>query len=133
MSESFRTYAQELETVARVLHKELSRRSSTRTRRWARPDLWQEITLHCAEPHGYFISGVPVGDSRMLFVGGITDSECNLCWDRSTGRWWQRPCDHQLGLAALWIGHHPIPRAPADAEDDSYPFDVALAALIEAQ
>lgn len=98
-----RTYAQELAAVEAVL---APRRKEAR--KWARPELWGWLRLYFTGGDGYFALGKPIcTSSAFSFVGGSTRSYCLIC----NTRWHLRPCEHQLGLAALWVGGHPIQRS----------------------
>lgn len=97
---ALRTYAQELAAVEAVL-----RPRRVEAREWARPERWKRLGLSLTSNDGYALFGRMSRSRTGVFVGGYLPSECFAC-----AVYWDNPCVHQLGLAALWIGGHPVAR-----------------------
>lgn len=115
---AIRTYAQELAAVEAVL-----RGRRVEAREWARPDAWVSIALCLVDGDGYYVRASAVISETYPYefaaaVGGSSPSLCNACV-RENYSWPDNPCKHQSGLAALWVGGHPIRHAIA-------PFDHEL-------
>jgi hypothetical protein len=112
VAERLRTYAQELAAIEAVV-----RGRPVEARTFGRPDLWQELRITLSPRDGYGLWGKR--KDQLVFVGGVLTATCALC----LSLWQELPCRHQLGMAALWVGGHPI---RLDVK-----FDHALALKIE--
>lgn len=97
---ALRTYEQELAAVRAVLE---PRR--VEARKWARPELWDGLRLMAVPGDMYCVYGSLTEFGNGVFVEGRRPSRCFICG----ASWQETPCEHQLGLASMWVGGHPIP------------------------
>lgn len=94
-----RNYTAEITSVRSILES-----YKIRARAWSRPELWLELHLRLVNKDGYYVVGRIASTGKFVTAGGAVSGPCWGC----SGVWPENPCDHQLGLAALWAGGHPI-------------------------